>query len=102
MSAEAPHVAVAALGRAVTQLEAAAACENWDEVSVQLLRQRRFMEQWLPRCESLSADVRAALHDILSRYHAVLYALEAARERVRQLLARPVTMSVRERAYLEI
>lgn len=102
MSAEAPAVAVDALSRAVGQLEAAAASEDWNEVSTQLSRQRRFMAQWLPQCEQLSPEVRGALHDILSRYHAVLYALEAARERVRQLLLRPPpALSARERAYLE-
>lgn len=94
-------VAVEALTRAVAQLEAAAACEDWDEVAEQLHRQQRFLEQWLPGCDSLTAEVRAMLHEVLRRYHAVLYALESARERVRQLLARPVTVSLRERAYLE-
>lgn len=76
MSSEAPAVAVDALSRAVAQLEAATASEDWDEVAAQLGRQRRFMAQWLPRCEQLSPEVRGALHDILSRYHAVLYALK--------------------------
>lgn len=101
MSTEAPAVAVDALSRAVSQLEAAAATEDWDEVSAQLSRQRRFMAQWLPQCEQLSPEVRAALHDILSRYHAVLYALETARERIRQLLRSPPSLTARERAYLE-
>lgn len=101
MTSQAPLVAVQALTRAVDQLEAAAACEDWDEVAEQLHRQHRFLEQWLPRCDSLSAEVRAALHEVLRRYHAVMFGLEAARERVRQLLARPPGLSTRERAYME-
>lgn len=101
MTSAAPMVAVEALTRAVDQLEAAAACEDWDEVAEQLHRQYRFLEQWLPRCDSLSSEVRAALHEVLRRYHAVMFALEAARERVRQLLDRSPVLSVRERAYME-